>query len=106
MNNVDRAVEQLITAILDSDTYREYDLQRNKVKQEPELKAQVDEFRRRNYELQNVDNPSFDRLDSFEKEFEEIRENPLADDFLVAELAFCRMMQEINLRITAAMNFE
>ena len=46
------------------------------------------------------------KLDAFEKEFEEFRANPLVDDFLRAELAFCRMMQEVNVQITAELDFE
>lgn len=106
MNHVDSAVEQLIAAILDSDAYREYDLQRNRVNQEPELKAGIDEFRRRNYELQNASAYAFEKLESFEREYEEFREKPLVADFLEAELAFCRMIQNINIRITEAVNFE
>ncbi len=106
MNNVDEALEQLIDAILNSDTYRRYDAQRNLVKQEPGLKERIDEFRRRNYELQNGSDYAFDKLDEFEREYADFRENPLVSDFLATELAFCRMIQDINIRITAAVNFE
>lgn len=105
MDNVENSVKQLIAAILESDTYKEYDLQRNKVNQNPELRKQIDEFRRRNYELQ-THNSAFDKIDEFEKEFAGFREIPLVSDFLAAELAFCRMMQDVNIKITAALNFE
>lgn len=32
--------------------------------------------------------------------------NPLVDEFLNAELDFCRMIQEINGKIVEAVNFE
>ena len=68
----------------------------------------VNEYRRKNFELQNTADSDalFDRMEAFEKEYEKFRENPLVDDFLRAELAFCRMMQDINIRITEAMHFE
>ncbi len=106
MNNVDSAVQQLITVILNSEAYKEYDLQRQKINQDPELKAQINEFRKRNYQLQNADDYAFDKIDQFEREYAEFRERPLVADFLAAELAFCRMMQDINLRITEALHFE
>jgi len=106
MSNIDNAVEQIIDAILSSEEYRQYDLKRNQVKQYPELKAQIDEFRKRNYELQNSEDYAFDKIDAFEREYADFRENPLVSDFLAAELALCRMMQNINLRITEAMHFE
>ena len=43
--NVEKALQQLIEAIIDCPIYREYDTQKNKVKQIPDLKHQLDEFR-------------------------------------------------------------
>lgn len=106
MSNIDNAVEHIIDAILSSEEYRQYDVQRNKVNQYPELKAQIDEYRKLNYELQNRKDYAFDKIDAFEREYAVFRENPLVSDFLAAELALCRMMQNINLRITEAMHFE
>lgn len=106
MNNVDDAVKQLIEAILASDAYREYDTQRNRVKQVPGLKEKIDEFRNRNYELQNGENYAFDKLDRFVREYGDFREEPLVAAFLAAELAFCRMIQNMNLRIISALDFE
>ena len=42
----------------------------------------------------------FDEIDRFEKEYEEFRKNPIVSDFLAAELAFCRMYQEITEKIS------
>lgn len=105
MNNIDSAIEQLVTAILESDVYKEYDELRNEVNRNPELKVQIDEFRHKNYELQNSEN-DFDKIDAFEKEYSQFREIPLVSDFLAAELAFCRMMQEINIKITNELDFD
>lgn len=106
MNNVDAAVEHLIGQILQSDTYLEYCKALKKVKQEPGLKEQIDEFRARNYEIQNGSISDLCKVDQLEREYEEFRENALVEEFLSAELAFCRMMQEINLHITEALHFE
>ena len=77
-----------------------------KVKQYPELKAQIDDFRKRNFEFQQSTDSNFSKLDSFEREYETFRENPMVSDFLAAELAFCRLMQRLNTRITAELRFE
>lgn len=106
MDSIDRSLQQLITDILASDIYHAYDVQRNLVNEQPELKAQIDTFRRRNLELQTSEYTTFEQIDSFEREYAEFRENPLVSDFLAAELAFCRLMQDINLRLTEAMHFE
>lgn len=106
MSNVDSAVNQLITAITESETYKEYTTQLEKIKQQPGLKEQVDDFRKRNYMLQNAENVAFDQIERFEREFEAFSENPFVADFLTAELAFCRLMQNIDVRITEAVHFE
>ena len=106
MSGVDKALQQLIAEILVSDTYKEYDIQRNKVNQVPDLKAKIDDYRVRNFELQMSEDNALDKIDQFEREYANFRENPLVSDFLAAELAFCRMIQDINTQIAEAMHFE
>jgi len=106
MSKLENALEQIIEAILDSPEYKRYDEQRNKVNQYPELKAQIDEFRTRNYILQTGDEAALDKIDEIEEEYYEFRQNAMVSEFLAAELAFCRMMQDINLRMTEAVHFE
>ena len=97
--NVNQAVEQMVQAIRNTDAYLEYQKQLARVKEQSELKRQIDEFRTRNFELQTSKDTNFDKLDQFTRENEAFRENPLVSDFLAAELAFCRMMQEIGLYV-------
>lgn len=106
MDSVDEAVQNLIEAIRNSEVYRHYDEQKRLVKEQPELKAQIDEYRSKNYELQSGSDFSFSKIDEFEREHVGFRDNPLVSEFLAAELAFCRMMQELGIRITEAMDFE
>lgn len=106
MGELDHAVATYITAIKGTETYQNYVRELNKVKQVPELKAQIDDFRRRNFELQTSADNAFDKIDRFEKEYEDFRENPLVADFLAAELAFCRMMQRANMRVVEAIDFQ
>ena len=88
--NVNQAVEQMVQAIRNTDAYLEYQKQLARVKEQSELKRQIDEFRTRNFELQTSKDTNFDKV----------------SDFLAAELAFCRMMQEIGLYVTDQMHFE
>ncbi len=106
MSKLDNVVEQLIQAVLESQEYHEYDLQRNKVKQNPELKAKIDEFRKKNYEMQTSEDNGFDKLEQLEREYGDLFQESVVSDFLDAELAFCRVIQEINHRLTEAVHFE
>ena len=104
--NVNQAVEQMVQAIRNTDAYMEYRRQLGRIKEQPELKKQIDDFRTRNFELQTSKDTNFDKIDQFTRENEAFRENPLVSDFLAAELAFRRMMQEIGLYVTDQMKFE
>jgi cell fate (sporulation/competence/biofilm development) regulator YlbF (YheA/YmcA/DUF963 family) len=106
MTNLEAATENYIAAILETDTYRTYREELEKVKQQPDLKEQIDDFRKINYVLQNSHDIDFGKLDQFEKEYENFRDNPLVSDFLAAELDFCRMMQQLNIQIMDRVDFE
>ena len=53
MSRVETALEELIAAVIASEEYREYDRQKQIMKEQPELKDQIDRFRQENFELQN-----------------------------------------------------
>ena len=105
---VQKALEQLAQGIKDSDIYREYRRQSEKVDNTGDMREKIDEYRVRNFELQNSVQTEdlLDKLDAFEREYEKFREDPLVEEFLDAELAFCRMMQEIDVKLAEAMDFE
>ena len=105
---VQKALEQLAQAIKDSDIYREYRRQSEKVDNTGDMREKIDEYRVRNFELQNSVQTEdlLDKLDAFEREYEKFREDPMVDEFLDAELAFCRMMQVIYVKLAEAMDFE
>lgn len=105
-SKIQKSLQKLIDDILNSDIYVEYQKQLALVKEQPELKTQIDEFRTRNLELQTGANTTFEQLDSFEREYEDFRENPLVDDFLAAELALCRLLQKLNLLLVDSIHFE
>ena len=106
MNNIDSVTDELITAILETEVYKSYAEELAKVKRHPELKAQIDDFRKRNYEMQTSVDMDYNKLDCFEREYEDFRSNPLVADFIAAEVDLCRMIQRINTRIVAGINFE
>lgn len=106
MDNLNQATDIFIEAILASDVYQIYRQELDRVKRVPGLKEQIDEFRRRSFELQLSADIDFGKLDRFEKQYENFRYEPLVADFLAAELDLCRAIQHINMRITAELKFE
>ncbi len=102
------AARQFADTIMTSDTYKEYLYQRERIKRQPGLYDKVNEFRQRNFDLQNEADSDdiLERMEAFEQEYEKFREDPFVDSFLQAELAFCRMMQEINVLLAEEIDFE
>ena len=102
------ASENYIRAIKDTEIYKQYSYQLGKIKQDPVLFKKVNEYRLRNFEIQNTsqEHELFQKMDAFEKEYEKFREDPVVDDFLRAELAFCRLLQEVSAYVTEALDFE
>ena len=105
---MEEATKKFAAYIQESDTYKEYLYQREKLKKQPDLYDKVNEYRQRSFDLQNESDSEdlFDRMEAFEQEYAKFRENPMVEDFLRAEVAFCRMMQDINVLLTAEIDFE
>ena len=108
MDGVRSVTEQLIREIKDTEEYFKYQKKKEKIKEWPELKVQLDEYRLRNFELQNRVDPAnlFEEIDHFHKEYEGFREDARVASFLDAELAFCRMIQGIYDNIMENIDFE
>ena len=98
MLEIQKELDQFILTIKNTQVYKEYQLQKSKVKENPDLKRQLDQFRMRNYALQTKHCPDnlYDEMDCFQREYEQFREIPLVHDFLAAELALCRLVQEVS----------
>lgn len=105
-SGVESAIEEAVKAIKKSKVYQEYRKQLERVKQVPGLKDQIDEFRLKNFELQNSGDYALDKLEEFERQYESFRANPIVEDFLAAELSFCRMMQEMQEKMIEEVEFE
>ena len=110
MTEVNEEVSNLIKALKSSKTYKEYDKQKKRLKQNPELKGQVDRYRQENFVLQNsmpADDPNTaSRMEEFADKYADFLEDSLVSSFLDAENNLCRMMQELIDRVVDSLDFE
>jgi len=107
MTEIDTQIGCLAKSIRETDIYRTYRDQIEKIDKVPGLMERINDFRQKNLALQST-TPSEDMLDkveAFRKEYEHFREEPLVEDFLQAELEVCRMMQDIQVKLTEAIDF-
>ncbi len=109
MREIDEALDGLIDALLETEEYSDYQKAKSELYRYPDLKDQVDEFRERNFELQQSDldqDRLMEEIEKIEKEYEDFRANPIVNRFLASELAFVRLMQGIYESIMENIDFE
>lgn len=108
MSEIEDEIGQLIDAVKQSQTYKEYDRQKKLLKANPELKRRVDEYRMENFRLQNSnDDPRIaDKMEAFADKYADFIESPQVSAFLDAEVNLCRMMQELTNRVVDSLDFE
>ena len=68
-----------------------------KLEKDPDLKSRVDDYRIRNYRLQQSENVDlYDAVDSLERDSYALRKSEKANAYLEAELEVCKMVQKVQ----------
>lgn len=108
MENIKKCTRALTQAILESDEYLRFCEVRDRVRENPELRRQINEFRLHVFEVQNSKEPldMYGEQERLRVHSEEFRKDPLVDEFLEAELRLCRIMQQITMEIAGAVDLE
>ncbi len=108
MENVAARTQELVAAIRGSRAYTDFEAVKRKINENPELRTKLNQFRKKNYELQNEKSGSdwYEAVNDFEKENEAFRKDPLVREFLSNELELCRMIQRINQAIVETIQLE
>ena len=96
-NTIEESIKGLLEAIKESPEYLEFQKQSDILKK----KARVDTFRADNYKVQNeCDSDNlFEVVEQMGKESAELRRHPEVNAYLDAELALCKMMQRICIKL-------
>ncbi len=84
--------------IKDTPEYREYQEKKKKIEGFPELKERAEILKQNTYELCLGFDPERDpvsKMMKYSDENEDIFMEPVINEYLTAEAAFCRMMREI-----------
>lgn len=108
MDKIEQSTKNLIEAIQSSEEYVRFSAMRDKLREDPELHRQVNEFRVNVFEVQN----SQETVDMYVeqqrlcRESEEFRKNSLVDEFLRTELAVCRILQKMVADIVQAVDLD
>lgn len=104
MQKIEMCLSTLITSIKEGETYKKYQFCEEKLKEQPELRERVNEFRKAVFQLNNdeSDENLFEKVDAFENKYQEFRKIPMVNEYLEAELDMCRLMQKVQREIHEA----
>lgn len=108
MESVKYHTEKLIAALKESDSYQRYEEVRQEIAQNPDLKRQLDEFRKKNYLMQASDKSEdlFHAGEKMNEEYREFRENDLIESYLECELDICRNIQRIIHKVVLSIDID
>ena len=95
MDEITERVYALTEAMKENRDYQRYLFLEAELQKNRELKKQVDEFRLRNYYLQESDVDLYEAVDEVDSEFQELQKIPVVNAYLDAELSVCKMIQRV-----------
>ena len=95
MDEITERVYALTEAMKENRDYQRYLFLEAELQKNRELKKQVDEFRLRNYYLQESDVDLDEAVDEVDREFQELQKIPVVNAYLDAELSVCKMIQRV-----------
>ena len=91
-----RAINQFLIELQESSAFRDYKYQKERIRKVPGLKERINEFRRKRFEFQKYEGEDlFEKIDEFQKEYQNFKEEPIVREYLAAELEICRLVQRI-----------
>ena len=107
MRQVINESKQLNEHIRASEEYRTYLRTKQALLENEELSRHLQEFRAKNYELQNRQgvNP-YDEMIELTREYDELLHNSVVSDFLQAEQQICKLLQRVFDSIAEGLEFE
>ena len=97
MSNIDHEIEAFFETVRNCDIYVRFENAKKAIEEQTEKKAIIDRFRENAYQLTNTAEP-LDHADELQDLFvtrRRIRKDPLIDEYLTAELEYCRLIQRI-----------
>lgn len=108
MKNALIQAQQLNDTIRQSAEYYNYQETKARLAQNETLYRNLNEFRRKNYELQNRegDENRYDEVCALVHEYQEILHDSFVSEFLLAEQRMCNMLQEVYEIINADLIFD
>ena len=104
---VKHCVDELLRSLHNCSEYRAFEQAKHKLDEDPRKRKRTDEFRRKNFLLQNSEECS--SPEGQEQMFlvrSEFRKDQVIDEALSAELSVCRLLRQISLRLMDSVDLD
>ena len=95
---VRKSLDDLIVSLENCEDFKRYKAACTQVRMHPEKEQRLQEFR------ESVD--LFAETDRLEKEYADVYRDPMLQEFLSAEVAVCRIVQQVNREMINCLDFE
>lgn len=108
MSLIEERGDMLVQAVRESEEYQRYLKVKKEVEQNESLCQKINEFREKNFQLHfSLEGEElYNAMDDFEKANSDFRKDPLVNQFLVAELAMIRMIQQVEKKLVDAIDLD
>ena len=95
-----KAIQQFLLELQESSAFKDYKYQQKRIKKIPGMANRINEYRAKRFEFQKYTGEDlFEKIDEFQREYQQFKEEPLVREYLDAEVEICRLVQEINMAI-------
>ena len=99
MNQIDECIEALKTAIQESEEYKEYHVQLEEIKKDPEVYQRMGGFLRKNLVMQLQEGENSIEYADLQMEFADILANPQVRDYLRADRRLGKLMRKVSSKV-------
>ena len=108
MQKINQLKAEIADTIKESTEYKEYKRLEAIVNMDPNLKRSIDEFRRRNYEIQNSGQVEdiFAAQEEVNNQYKDMRNEYMDSRYLLGEVCLCRMVQDICRAVVDSIDFD
>ena len=94
---IEELTKKLIEAIKNTQEYNQYSTLLEHVKNQPELYKRIGEYHRRSLVMQMTESENFiHENNKLQKEFYDLQNNALSNEFFAAEHQYCGMIRKIQ----------
>lgn len=105
---VKQQLEALIQSIKESRVYQDYCEIKQEAEKDPAKMKDINRYRTSIYDIQHTyaGGDLYYHIDKVEHDSEAFRFDPVVDRFLAAELALCRLVQQVSLTVVDELDFD